>query len=310
MSLALESLGAGCQNNLAVGEAPTEIMTDNVRFLTTLGDEDTIHGQSLSIPQSSFEAFNHIPAPQLSLYLSGLLSSETKGITAHVLSNNPTLTLTNSSQVNINVINYRSDLSSAKYSISTGAEILITLINEEPINYWHISKYNTTIKCFDDISEASFRYAICPGGQKFRVTCPARSRAFFEIRCPHYEATPQCTSRPSGSSTKYEVDESCAVVDFNPFNTTCKCGLRADRRHLTGQQSNTRTYSSTMVVTSSIVAIDFVKAPSLTEVKHSDVILAVMSSFLGLLLIGLMVLIPLSEYDVSKRKSDEAKTNV
>jgi hypothetical protein len=309
---ALETLGAGCQSNLAVGEAPTEIMTDNVRFLTVLGDKDTMHGQSLLIPQSSFQVFNHIPAPLLSPNLSSCVSMDSKGITAFVLSNTPTLNVaTNSSQVNINVINYRSDMTAAKYTVSTGAEILITFINEEPINYWHISNYNTTVGCAQYLPEAYFKYVTCSNGQLYRVICPANAKGVVAVTCPHYETAPQCTSRLSGSSTKYEVDESCAVVDFNSFNTTCRCGLRADRRHLTGQQSNTRAYSSTLVVTSSIVETVFEAEPTLTKAQHNDAIIAGLSLIIGLFVIGFIYILAFVESEqsnTSAKSKDDAKT--
>jgi hypothetical protein len=299
MSLALKSLGAGCQSDLAVGEAPTEIMTDNVRFLTVLGDKDTLHGQSLLIPQSSFQAFNHIPTPSVVAYLN---FSSSEGITTYLLANNPTSYATNSSKV---IISHHSVSDASDF----GLDFVVTLRNVRPINYWTINATTFHVRCFDYHNKPYHQSVTCSNGQTYHVSCPPNAKGMYSVHCPTYRTAPVCTVRPSGSDVDFIESRHCHVVEYDSYSTSCKCSFSGSGSvpYRLLSDSTTLEYSSNMIVTETLFS------STLTKVEYSNFLISTLFFTFGVMVIGFIWMLYKDVHDVqsfSPKKNSSTRTTI
>ena len=234
VSLAIEQLMRGCQEGLAIGEAPIGVVHPNLRVMTSKMNQSSLGDAIFRIPINSFESFSGSLASNITLDKSFLSSSESLGLTMYEFSRNTRAEITNSSRLVVQTHVYGSTASSA-----TASKLTVSLRNNEPIQYESIDPSNVTLSCEVKSLSSQQPYAIverCPDGSTINVTCPGDLRAEYSVSCPGRITAPKCQVTDEDAQS----DWSCAVADYDAFRTTCDCMVKSRaRRHLADTGTDT-----------------------------------------------------------------------
>jgi hypothetical protein len=308
---ATAALVRGCAENSAVGEAPQQIVTGNMRMVSTLIDPTDAAAYTLTAAQDPFEALAGDMAPQVTLG-SDASSSSNDGSSAIGLSlvqytNNPRGVVVNSSSLAIRTTRYEeSDADATRRRLTYSDRqlqaipdgppfsITISLPNTSPNNYFERANASMVVYCEERSRVPYYSNATCPGigGMELHILCPAVDRGFFNVTCPGRKALPLCTT---WNGAAFEVNPECEVVSYDATSTQCLCKGENVRRRFLQSSSGTDTaqeFSTTFAFFDEPYAQAFVKYPGILQVERNKVIfstlIAVVAVFAGgLLCIGL-----------------------
>jgi hypothetical protein len=270
VSRSINILAETCQNNLAIGEEPISVVSNNMGFTMSvdnrlnLGSMSTINsmeyvananivalvglnsfGMKLFAAQSDFEKFSGVPAAALSIDASELSNSDTLGVTLIQYSRNVKGTRLNSTGLNTQLTRYsqsNGQNSRRLKSAVTTVGLKVLLQNKEPVKYIDIMAEVVQVKCLTPRAKPYNVDVDCKlSGLKYSVTCPSSERGTYNLTCPRITSKPQCQSY-NGSA--YVEDHNCYVEDYSISSTTCNCitsslSESTSRRYLTTSNANT-----------------------------------------------------------------------
>ncbi|KAJ1430691.1 REJ domain-containing protein [Ochromonadaceae sp. CCMP2298] len=296
---ALAALTAGCQANLAAGEA-LSLATGNMKLLVGVGDRDS---GEWTVPQSAMEAFTGRRPASLSLDSSSLSDADSVGLRLIEYTSNPTGQATNSTKLSVETTSYRGSPSGRRLAAGSAALTLV-LQNTIPMQYTVLDSSLHTVRCFEERPQPYHLPLLCPSGLEVNLTCPALAKGVHNVLCPGYAVTPLCTTFDGDA---FRPDPACTVVAFTADNTTCLCAPTVRRTSRRLQGGSTTQYSSSFVVTHSTLETDYTPAPPIRVLESTQTVLFASLGALSLFLMGLLAF-ALEDSAANSRKVKQQKT--
>jgi hypothetical protein len=305
---ALTALTTGCQATAVVGEVPVTIATTYMRVSSLVVDVSQGEEYRIEVPLTDFERFSGRKAPSVTLNNSHVSFGTSIGAAVLQYNNNPRKVKTNSTSVTVQTVQYTDTTADASRRVLTTADepgITVVLFNKEPITYGYQIASKHQVRCFEYRSTPYLRNVTCANGAVSYLTCPAHAKGVFNVTCPGYHSSPQCTTY---EGEEFVVDPDCQVIAYTPYNTTCYCKHATTRRYLADDGAATVTeYSTTFKVIGEDFAETFISAPSLTDVRENTVILSVLAAVVALFFVGLIAFTFWDGYNARKYKEAQKK---
>jgi hypothetical protein len=332
VSRSISILADTCQNNLAVGEEPTSVVSNNMGFAMSvnnrfnLGLMSTINsmkyrananlnvlnglnsfGMKLFAAQSDLEKFSGATAAALSIDASELSPSDSLGVTLIQYSHNVKGSRLNSTSLNTQLTRYSQPNEESSRRLKSAVAVVglkVFLENKESVKYIDIMAEVVQVKCVTPRTKPYSVEVDCKlSGLKYRVTCPSSDRGTYNLTCPRISSKPQCQSY-NGSA--YVEDHNCYVTDFTISSTTCHCissslNESTSRRYLTTSHATTE-YTSTAVLEVIPFHAAFDILPQIPLLSHKKVILISTITFICLFFLILINCIIWRNSGVMKNK--------
>lgn len=310
VSAAIQSLSLGRQQNIAVGEPGTSLMTPSLRLFTAKQSPENIdQGQTLTIPQSTFETYNRAPVVTVAISTSSSDASgasgagqmhrqlkrkvvdesrEPVGITLVQFANNFRGITTDSSALQVQEYHYGGG------SIQP-ISFVVTLQNMNNVIYYNREVESRVTVCpphKDPVAlPANCTYdstvnAICPGNWVY---------GYISTACPASKKSAQCLYWDGDT---YSPDPNCVAVRYTPTNTTCVCNSQAGVRQSRLLQASsssadvmiTREFSSVFNIISTQAVSQFTDegAYAVIAVEHNKVIFMTTLICVAIMLAGVV----------------------
>ncbi|KAJ1404972.1 hypothetical protein B484DRAFT_437024, partial [Ochromonadaceae sp. CCMP2298] len=294
VSAALVALSVGCQSISAIGEAAVTVQNANVRLLSAVADMGAAAELVFSAPQSALELLRGVAQSSVVLDRSGGGGSSRVTLVEYKAS-------TRAASTNATTLGLRLDSTGS----SNSSSYTIVLQNKAPVDYVRIEASAAEATC-PLSSPTPYNVSVsCPEQLMFpavNFTCPAHRKGTFSVTCPSRISRPSC-GRFRGS--QFSIDSRCTVVAFTATNTTCYCstpdpssasasdssgGSRTlqDAQDLPQEVAGLWEYSALFQTFGTDVASTFVDAPSVSDLLRNPVIIAALSTLLGLTLFGFL----------------------
>ena len=311
VNAASSALARGCEENIALGETPLQVVTENFRMVSSLVDSNDAAGYHLTAAQDPFETLVGDVRPSLTLGSDAFGGNAADGPSSIGLSlvqftNNPRGEVINSSSISIRTSEYEEvETVTTRRRLSTGDasrrlaipdaapfSLTLELPNISPIDYFERENSTIVVYCEEKGDEKYYVNATCPGigGLELKIECPAPSRGFFNVTCPGRKAVPRCTT---WNGAMYEINSECEVVSYDAYSTTCFCRGEDTRRRFLQSSSasgSDQEFSSTFILVDEAYSELFVKYPDLLQVQRNAVIFSTLLVVVGVFFVGLIAI--------------------
>ena len=224
VSQAVSDLLHGCQENLAVGEKPLVVTTDNIRVLTAVARPYSLQSARYSIPRTDFEAFSDTAAPLVTLDGSALPpSTYAVGLAVLQYTSNPLQIVLNSTVVRVETRQYAANAEtfSGRSLVSFPASpvgFTATVVNHRPVTYGGIFGNTPTVQCHRALAPYTVS-GQCSDGSVYTVTCTGY-KGYFNLTCPSHVDVPECRM---WNGVGFSSNPQCRAVRYNSGDTTCLC---------------------------------------------------------------------------------------
>ena len=248
ISQSMDELTAAKGNLLVAGES-IDMVTGNIRFLSSSGFLSRVESKTYSSSQTPLEMFLGAPIATMtfsqhkaisvrrtSYKLKSLQSikvignrfeSEVNDASESGSSDggNGAVVLVSVSQSNVNYLPGRSPNTTAmKVTLSYDSDpgvstVVITIPNSSPILYYDIKPQNGSVAC----KKTGRPYSVsanCSIAPDINVTCPGNDTRILKFVCPGKKLVPSCLA---WNGEDYVTSDACTVVAYTPYNTTCAC---------------------------------------------------------------------------------------
>jgi len=298
----ISTIGYYCQNSLAVGEAPTTIVTSNIRLLSGRIDSTITPATAvtLSSAQSDLEKLNKSPVDTLSFNISSFQVGIDIGISITQFNNNPAELFSNSSIIQIQASNINSNntlrrkLSTAKTEMSSNMvtttvweSYSVTLQNIQSIEYKTLLPSILVVACHNYSSRGYWINNTCPNGRQVDIYCKSAEKRIYNITCPGYQIFPVCKTWNNAESAFIESPD-CFVSNYSSSFTVCKCVGSLRRNLATASDNSYQQFSSSFKV----VHTEYIESSILLKPIGKALDLPVITSLwgisLGMVFIGIL----------------------
>ena len=241
VTVGLEALSKGIQENMAIGQSPSKIVTNNLRILSALRSPSSLTAEEFTFPRTAYESFDGTPVESVEFDASAYSTSgalgTVVGITVTILANNPTNLISDSSVLTVKTSVYATSNDGTRKlrelgadddelkNIGTGSfpvtQIATTykLANPKPVLYKEVPVSNIIVNCYRTRTGPYPEKLRCPTGEIIDMTCPG-TKGEFNVTCPSYRDIPQCQS---WNSLEFSMNPLCTPVDYTTEHTQCHC---------------------------------------------------------------------------------------
>ena len=245
----IEALTLGFQENLAIGEDATSIVSPNLRLMAGVMSPSSLEDSTFQFPRTAYENFDGTAQESVkfnaSMYMAGgSASGVIVGFAVSVLTNNPTALKTNSSVVSVRTTTYGAD--SRRRSLRdnrdrgkrrsrrlrrldesemhshfpvTDIGVTVDLQNSVPLTYTEIPVSNVEVECFRTRNGPYITSHQCPTGEYINMECPG-NKGFYNLTCPSYTDAPQCQV---WDGYDFRGNPLCKAIEYSSANTVCEC---------------------------------------------------------------------------------------
>ena len=230
ISQSMDELTAAKGNLLVAGES-IDMVTGNIRFLSSSGFLSQVETTTYGAPQTLLEEFLGTPLATMS-FSQGASARRDRFLKARQSSGGGSddggdgaVVLVSVSQSNVNYLPGRSPNTTAmKVTLSYDSDpgvstVVITIPNSSPILYYDIKPQNGSVAC----KKTGRPYSVsanCSIAPDINVTCPGNDTRILKFVCPGKKLVPSCLA---WNGEDYVTSDACTVVAYTPYNTTCAC---------------------------------------------------------------------------------------
>lgn len=242
--LIVNYLSLGNQMNSGVGELPTNVVTDYLRFsssklyVSELNSSQSTTERTFTLPQSDYDILANSPQSTITVnaaFPKSHYGNNIVGVTILQYRNNPNEYITNSSSVQLQLKYLNSEIPS-----DTSFKTLVVLQNNKKIEYLYHSSGNISVEC----SPTPKPYQVdvnCTDGTRTTATCPGEYfYGYVLVQCPVKSMVPICDLSEKGSSLSVSSASQCNVLYYDEYSTTCECShdsISSSRRLSSSQSS-------------------------------------------------------------------------
>lgn len=272
------------QAGLLLGQTPTSILTQNIRFVTTKALSDSfVSVNPLALPNTFWERLSQTNPTTITVHtnLSAKVSQSELGVTLLQFNNNPRSQAINTTSVIMELKYFSGGPSVSNFSVF--------FRNIDPVHYFVSTASQGIVKCME--SPKPYNVLVyCNGTHPARnVTCDGKLRSRFYYTCPVVSKLPICTYWDDFAFVK---NENCSVAAFSENHTVCECFHRLidnQRRRLDSNPNSRVTVRQELSSIAQITYTPFIlrfQDDSIPTVAYSSVFAVTMSLIAALLSVG------------------------
>jgi hypothetical protein len=326
VSSALAALATGIEGNLVVGEAPTLLITDNVRVSSQMLDMAGASTTSFSPPLTAVEQLTGKVTPTISIESGSPnqddLASKAGSLSVSVVKytgNVHNTSTSTSASVGLSLTTYGVDSgTSARFrrlADDGDGAVLVTLPNSYPINYTAglVQAENRSITCA--MTTEPYQVVLdCSHNRSFPFVCNSSEYdVTIPYSCPSIGLSPVCSTWDGSAFVKNPF---CNVVTYTSTATTCRClsgyesypsaglsGTRGSRRLSTKDPALTQFAGVAEAVGDNFVStISSVTQLTAGDIAKNGMLFGVMTSLVILFFVGFGVVIWVDYKEIDKTK--------
>eukprot|EP01035_Chromulina_nebulosa_P020554 gene20554-26659_t len=346
ITTSLISLGLGSQSNAAINQVPSTLISNNIRLTSSIVSSSSLASNSYVVPQTPLEAVANIQSPQVKLANPDTSNQNPVGVILINYLNNPRGFSGQSSQLNVQTVQYNlisgstsrrlsnidnewdfislagRQISESKSSSPLNVSVIAQNIRD--VSYVSVPTLEITVVC--NLNPTTYNVSgICSDGYtEYNVQCSGLVRGRYNVTCPSHFSYPLCGV---WNGTNYDSSGGCHVIEYTSSNTTCYCPGNNDAvlptlskqfTSSTSSSSSRRLSSSTTsqeVVTvfsrtDTTLSTTFEAFGPLSSISHNLVLVSTFITVCGILLLGILAFVYFDRYEYSKvTVSKLSKTN-
>eukprot|EP01040_Poterioochromonas_malhamensis_P024456 gene24456-30243_t len=168
--------------------------------------------------------------------------------------------------------------------------IRLSLQNPKSISYGQLQASVITVNCSFWSRTAYYFRERCPDSTEVNITCRAREKGQYQIRCPGVKSLPVC-ARWDSSEQEYVADSQCTLVSYSADTVVCDCRMdtassAGSRRLQTGPLQSQ--YSTISKLVREALDVTYQPGIPIDYAEDTVVVTSTVLSFGSLLLMGLL----------------------
>ena len=281
ISHSVDKLTAAKGNLLVPGES-TDMVTGNVRFLSSCGFLSQAISTTYSAPQTLLEVFVNAPPTSMSFSHEALkhtvqtssiaVSSPYNRASNRVLQSgfgssigdgdggDGAIAQVSVSQTTVNFLTGRSPNTTAtkvtlSFDSDPGVSIVVYSIPSRfPILYFDVTPQNGSVSC----KRTGYQYsasANCSLAPNINVTCSGNDTRVIKYTCPGIKLIPLCLA---WNGEDYVSTDACTALSYTPLNTTCVCVGNTGYDEALGEPANNNPQIDNIAATADLEVSAFV----------------------------------------------------